>query len=121
MGTAQRMSETLFKIFRPDEWQDFRATGIFAGSAHDLRDGYIHLSGGAQLERTLIKHFAQDASVVVAEIDVSRLNGALRWEPAADGALFPHLFAPLRMEAVVRALPYVRGADGLQAAEAVAP
>jgi uncharacterized protein (DUF952 family) len=115
------MSETLFKIFRPKEWWDFREAGVFAGSAHDLRDGYIHLSGGAQLGRTLTKHFAQDASVVVAEIDASRLNGTLRWESAADGTPFPHLYAPLRVAAVVRAVRYVRGADGLQAAEAVAP
>lgn len=115
------MSETLFKIFRPKEWRDFREVGVFAGSAHDLRDGYIHLSGGAQLRRTLAKHFPEDASVVVAEIDASRLNDALRWESAANGELFPHLYAPLRMEAVVRAVPYLRGVDGLRAAEAAPP
>jgi len=116
------MSETLlYKIFRPKEWQNFREVGVFAGSAHDLRDGYIHLSGGAQLARTLAKHFAQDASVIVAEIDAPRLNGALRWEPAADGTLFPHLYAPLRMDALVRAVRHVRGTAGWQAAEAVAP
>ena len=36
-------------------------TGAFAGSADDLRDGFIHLSTREQLAGTIAKHFAAKA------------------------------------------------------------
>jgi uncharacterized protein (DUF952 family) len=36
----------------------------------------------------------------------------LKWEPSRGGALFPHLYAPLKIEHVIRADPLPLGADG---------
>jgi uncharacterized protein (DUF952 family) len=94
------------KILRADEWAVLDATGEFAGSPDDLRDGYIHLSAPEQVAGSLAKHFAGAAGVVVADVDPARLPpGALRWEPSRGGTLFPHLHAPLRRDAVVRVRP----------------
>jgi uncharacterized protein (DUF952 family) len=44
------------------------------------------------------------------------LGEALRWEPASGGSrpgLFPHLYAPLPLAAVRRAMPVPLGADGV--------
>jgi uncharacterized protein (DUF952 family) len=86
----------LFKIFRSAEWASFEAEGVFAGSADDLRDGFVHLSTAGQLEGTLARHFAGFGGLVVAEIAVEE-DPALRWEPSRGGALFPHLYRPLLM------------------------
>ncbi len=84
----------LFKIFRAREWADFEAAGRFAGSADDLRDGFIHLSTGEQLDGTLGRHFAGEAGLVVAEVGVAD-DPALKWEVSRGGALFPHLYRAL--------------------------
>ncbi len=84
----------LFKIFRAAEWAAFEAEGRFAGSADDLRDGFIHLSTGEQLDGTLRRHFAGESGLVVAEVGVAD-DPALKWEVSRGGALFPHLFRPL--------------------------
>ncbi len=89
-----------YKILRRDEWLAFRRDGVFAGSADDLRDGFIHLSTGQQVESTRAKYFASEPEVVILRIATAPLAGDLRWEPSRGGALFPHLYRPLRLDEV---------------------
>ena len=84
----------IFKILRAGEWAHLRDSGSFAGSADDLRDGFIHMSTEDQLEGTLARHFAGEAGLVVIELGVEA-DPSLRWEVSRGGALFPHLYRPL--------------------------
>lgn len=93
---------TAFKIFTADQWAQFTADGVFHGAPVDLADGYIHLSAQDQLQGTLDKHFAGQAGLVIAEVDLLALGEAIRWEVSRGGALFPHCYAPLPMAAVLR-------------------
>ena len=43
----------------------------------------------------------------------ARLGPALKWEPSRGGALFPHLYGPLPVDAVLSAHDLPLGADGL--------
>jgi uncharacterized protein (DUF952 family) len=43
-------------------------------------------------------------------LDADRL--ALKWEVSRGGALFPHLYAPLDLTAILWAEPLTLGADG---------
>lgn len=79
------------KLLRPAEWAAFQASGVFAGSPDDLRDGFVHLSTPGQAEATRAKHFAGEA-VVTLTLDADALGDALRWEPSRGGELFPHLY-----------------------------
>ena len=90
----------IFKILRAEEWASFREAGRFAGSADDLRDGFIHLSTEAQLAGTLAKHFAGEAGLVVIEVGVAG-DPALKWEVSRGGAEFPHLYRPLALADVI--------------------
>ncbi|HEY1943593.1 MAG TPA: DUF952 domain-containing protein [Roseiarcus sp.] len=102
----------IFKILGADEWRAAEAAGVFVGSAVDRADGYIHFSTAEQAAETAAKWFAGRDDVVLAAVDADGLGPALRWEPSRGGALFPHLYAPLALAAVVwaRALPL--GEDG---------
>jgi uncharacterized protein (DUF952 family) len=90
----------VYKILRAREWQAFRETGVFAGSADDLRDGFIHLSARDQVEGTRAKYFAAEPDIVVLRVPTAQLGADLRWEPSRGGALFPHLYRPLRLDEV---------------------
>ena len=87
----------IYKILRAGEWQQLSADGVFAGSPVDLRDGFIHFSAAAQVTETLARHFAHEAEVMLLAVDGDRAGDALRWEVSRGGALFPHLYAPLRL------------------------
>ena len=93
---------TAFKILTADQWAQFEAEGVFHGAPVDLADGYIHLSAIDQLQGTLDKHFAGQAGLVIAEVDLAALGDAIRWEVSRGGALFPHCYAPLPLSAVLR-------------------
>lgn len=95
------MPETAFKIFIADQWAQFQADGVFHGAPVDIADGYIHLSATDQLQGTLDKHFAGQTGLVIAEVDLSALGDLVKWEESRGGALFPHIYGALPMEAVI--------------------
>lgn len=91
----------IYKILRAAEWHDFMRAGQFFGSSVDIQDGYIHFSHIDQVGETARRHFAGQPDLVLLAVDASRLGPALRDEASRGGALFPHLYAPLPMEAVL--------------------
>jgi uncharacterized protein (DUF952 family) len=86
--------------------------GSFAGAPIDVNDGYIHLSTAAQLDETVERHFAGQADLAVAAVDLEALGSALCWEPSRGGQLFPHLYGRLTLDTVIAYGPLEREADG---------
>ena len=99
-----------YKVLTADQWDQFQRDGVFKGAPVDLADGYIHLSTAEQLGETIAKHFARQTGLVVAEVDLAALGDAVKWEPSRGGALFPHVYADLPMEAVIACGPLERSA-----------
>lgn len=102
----------VYKIAPRPLWEAAQAAGVFAGAPVDLADGFIHLSTGAQARETAARHFAGQDDLLLVAVDPAALGEALRWEPSRGGALFPHLYGPLPLDAVVSVAPLARGADG---------
>jgi uncharacterized protein (DUF952 family) len=89
------MNEFIFKICRRQDRQSALDAGYFAGVGIDLTDGFIHFSSAAQLSATAARHFAGQHDLVLLRLPVSDLPDAqamLKWEPARNGDLFPHLY-----------------------------
>ncbi len=101
-----------YKICTGNEWRQLQESGQFFGSADDLRDGYVHLSAPSQVARTASKFFAGRTDLMLLAINPERLGSALRWEASESGTLYPHLYAPLPLDAVVTATPLILGPDG---------
>lgn len=93
---------TAFKVLTAPQWAEWQADGLFHGAPVDLADGYIHLSATEQLQGTIDKHFAGITPLVIAEVDLAVLGDLVRWEESRGGALFPHIYAPLPLGAVLK-------------------
>jgi uncharacterized protein (DUF952 family) len=104
--------EPIYKIVDLPSWVAAEKRGCYDGSADDLRDGFIHFSTAVQARETAAKHFAGRTDLVIVAIDASQLGDALKWEPSRGGALFPHLYEPLSMAAVLWTRPLPLGDDG---------
>ena len=102
----------IYKIATRTLWGEAEAAGVFTGAPIDLADGYIHFSTAEQVRETASKHFAGADDLVLVAIDADRLGTDLRHEPSRGGALFPHLYAPLSLDAVVWVKPLPLGEDG---------
>lgn len=96
---------TAFKILTAGQWVQFQAEGIFHGAPVDLADGYIHLSAADQLPGTLDKHFVGQTGLVIAKVDLAALGETVKWEVSRGDALFPHIYGPLPMSAVLGTQP----------------
>lgn len=98
----------IYKVFRAAEWAELERAGETAGSADDQRDGFIHFSTKDQLGGTLAKHFQGEHGLILAAVDTGALrDGDLKWEQAANGKDYPHLYRHLSMGEVAwhRELP----------------
>lgn len=122
---------TLYKLVGASEWDAARAEGVYRGSEHDRKDGFIHLSTAAQIAETARTHFEGVSDLVLLKIDAEMLEKLhapnneslaasqqsdvppLRWEPSRGGELFPHLYALLPASAVRDVTPAPLADDGM--------
>jgi len=106
------MVEIIYHMCRREEWHAAGAAGVYCGSSQDKADGFIHFSTAAQLVASAAKHRAGQRDLVLIAVDAAMLGRSLRWEPARDGTLFPHLYGPLPLGAVQWVEPLPLGGDG---------
>lgn len=102
----------IYKICPRTEWEAAVTAGLYAGSAKDQADGFLHFSAEDQLMATLQKWYADADDLILVAVDAALLGTALQWEPARDGALFPHLYALLPLCAVRGSGPIGRDPAG---------
>lgn len=107
------MSDVAYKLVDREEWELARLDGAYAGSAVDLKDGYIHMSSGAQLAETARRHYGGRGDLLLVAVDLTVLGEALKWEASRGGDLFPHLFAPLPVSAAREERALSVDADGV--------
>ena len=93
-------SNIVYKILRNDEWDNFLASGEFAGTPLDLEDVYIHMSSTEEQMIRVKNKFYKDEQVYLLKINSSKLDN-LKYEPISNGDLYPHQYGKLMLEWVV--------------------
>jgi uncharacterized protein (DUF952 family) len=89
-----------YKVLTADEWAALGA-GVFQGAPIDKADGFIHLSTASQITETIDRHFSGQKDLVIAAIDLTALDDAVRWESSRNGQLFPHVYGRLMPESII--------------------
>ena len=81
----------------------------------------IHCSTRAQVLPVAEKFYKGQSGLILLGIDPARLSSALKWEPPFEGAppsgvssadLFPHIYGPLDLDAVLQVLDLASASDG---------
>jgi uncharacterized protein (DUF952 family) len=101
-----------YKVLTAPQMAALETAGTFAGAPVDLADGFVHLSTAAQLDGTVAKHFAGQDDLHLIAVDLPVLGGAVKWEASRGGDLFPHVYAPLPLSAVIAYGPLERDDAG---------
>jgi uncharacterized protein (DUF952 family) len=103
--------ENILHIADRAYWESVRATGApYEMSTRDrtlAQEGFIHCSRNLDQATKVLRRFYADVAptdLVLLVIDPSRLTAPLRHEPA-DGDVFPHLYGPLPLSAVIDVQP----------------
>ncbi len=90
MGWCQLVvhsKEYVYKVLREDEWASFQDHGFFAGSEQDLKDGFIHLTYGHQLNHVISNYFSSESVVYISAFKRSDFGRNL-----IEEQMYPHLY-----------------------------
>ncbi|OBF35536.1 glutathione S-transferase [Mycolicibacterium peregrinum] len=78
--------------------------------------GFVHLSAPEQVHLPANRLYFGRRDLVLLHIDPAKLTDPVRWEPGVptdpDAMLFPHLYGPLPVDAVMTTTTYAPDGDG---------
>ncbi len=101
-------------------WDEAQGAGKYAPPSLPS-EGFIHCSTSKQVLAVAGRFYRGQSGLVLLVIDPARLTSALKWEPPADGTpppgvpaadLFPHVYGPINLDAVVQVLDFEPGPNG---------
>jgi glutathione S-transferase len=105
----------IFHIAEASDWQLAQVSGDYRVSTRGRTladDGFIHAARREQVLAVAEAFYADAGPLVLLGIDPTRLSSPVRDDEVASGLVFPHVYGPIDLEAVVTVAPLERGADG---------
>ena len=97
----------IYRLAEPSDWRRAQETGTFV-SADLAAEGFIHFSEAHQVSGTADRYYRNRGPMILIAVDETRLTARLVRENTRGGMeLFPHVYGPVSLEAVVwtRELP----------------
>jgi uncharacterized protein (DUF952 family) len=110
----------IYHIASRKAWREAQQRGDYRAESYE-REGFIHCSTAAQVLPVAEKYYAGKRGLLVLVIDPERLASELKWEspsggtpPAGvpEGELFPHVYGPINLDAIVKVLDLEMNPDG---------
>ena len=103
--------DRIYHIAQIVDWRTGLETGSYQ-AASLAEEGFIHCSNRDQVEATAGRYYAGRNDLVLLEIDTAKLDAELKYEMAAIGELYPHIYGALNLDAVVDAHEFSPQPDG---------
>ncbi len=101
----------IFHITTAEAWKEALEVGAYHGDTLTT-EGFIHCSTAPQVTRVANARFRGRKDLVLLCIRTDLLNPELRYDPAEAGELFPHIYGPLNVDAVVDVVDFPPEPDG---------
>ncbi len=90
-----------FHIVSEQNWEAARLAGEYRAATLDT-EGFMHCSYARQLVATAHRYYPEPGGYLVLTIAPDRVTSEIKFELASIGELFPHIYGPLNLAAVVR-------------------
>jgi uncharacterized protein (DUF952 family) len=91
-------------------WQAAQKQAEYRGDTLDT-EGFIHCSKQEQVLQTANRYYAGRQDLLLLWIDPQRVKAEICWEASGD-QVFPHIYGPLNLDAVVAAFDFHPDGDG---------
>ena len=101
----------LVHLCRHEDWARAQDLGEYRADTLESA-GFIHFSKPGQILKVANQYYQAAGNLLLLWIDPAMLVSELRWE-ASDGDVFPHLYGPLNLDAVVATSEFQPDADGV--------
>ncbi len=115
-------TKIILHIASRDAWEDALATGEYRTETLDI-DGFIHCSTALQVLKVAERYYCGQEDLMLLCIDRKKVAPMLKYEPPVSPSsfepspadtidLYPHIYGPLNLEAVVMAVEFLPKPDG---------
>lgn len=98
------MPSIIYHLAFRSDWEAGSAASEYRAPSL-AEEGFIHASGGEeQMLRVAARLFAGRDDLLALDVDTDRLsdNAPVVREPARSGEIYPHIYGPINLDAVVR-------------------
>ena len=105
-------SDLIYHILPKADWQAAVENGVYRAASLGSQ-GFIHFSRAEQVLQVAANFYRGQKDLLLLTVAVERLKGEVRYEDLlGEGQLFPHLFGPLNLDAVVGVDQFEADAEG---------
>lgn len=117
----------IYHITSRKAWREAQQRGDYRVESLST-EGFIHCSTNTQVLPVAEKYYPRQRNLLVLKIDPARLTAELKWEPPAEGApppgvpegeLFPHVYGPIDLDAIVQVFDLETDPDGKHSVQAL--
>jgi uncharacterized protein (DUF952 family) len=110
----------IYHITSRSAWDEARERGDYRAESLET-EGFIHCSTDSQVLPVAEKFYMGQRGLLLLVIEPELLTSELKWEPPSGGSpppgvpeddLFPHVYGPINLGAVVQVFDLEANADG---------
>lgn len=92
----------IYHVIRKSDWEKALLLGRYEAASLQT-EGFIHNSTAEQVAGVLDRYYRDEKDLLLLHIDETKLTAPLRYELALSiNEMFPHLFGPLNLDAVIK-------------------
>jgi uncharacterized protein (DUF952 family) len=110
----------IYHLTSRQAWRAAQQRGEYRADSLES-EGFIHCSTLTQILPVAEKYYKEQQGIILLGINPDLLTSELRWEPPSGGApppgvpegeLFPHIYGPINLDAIVKVYDLETNPDG---------
>ena len=90
----------IYHIVLPEKWETVKHNSSYAAESLET-EGFIHCSYDDQLKGVIERYYSDAPELVILKLDIGKLTSKLVSEPSTGGEVYPHIYGPINLDAVV--------------------
>ena len=101
----------ILHITKREYWEKAKLEGVYRGDTLDS-DGFIHCSTSKQIVKVANNLFHAKKGLVLLCIVTNKVRSKIRYECAGSEELYPHIYGPLNIDAVINVADFEVAKNG---------
>jgi len=101
----------ILHITKREQWEKAMLEGIYRGDTLDSQ-GFIHCSTSQQTVKVANALFRAQKGLVLLCIATNKVQSEIRYEGPISEELYPHIYGPLNINAVVKVVDFEPAKNG---------
>ena len=101
----------ILHIAKCEQWEKGKLEGVYCGDTLDSK-GFIHCSTSKQIVKVANALFRAQKELVLLYIATNKVQSEIRYESAGSEELYPHIYGPLNIDAVIKVAHFEPAENG---------